>query len=345
MYCPRLDHFVRFNTNGTISVCGHMTDAPQFGSYEEMISSDWLQNIFVTMGKGIWPAECIRCKQTENSTNSHSIRINSIERDRILSSINKEYLILGGVLDNVCNSACQSCNQNLSTKIGGLIASDYPKIDNSHLLDAIPFDRVVELDLNGGEPTASPRYKQLLENLPPSVKIVRVNTNGGLILPNIENILESKIKLIITLSLDGTGKTHDYVRWPIKWEKYTKNVERYKHYRHEYTNLRLEGWTVLHSLNAIDFANIVEYAEQNKILHSWSFLTNPTPLDPLYANDFTQRAKHILEQKDFKDRELILDNLASKENNQEELDNYIQQQDKLRNINIKEYYENRHNWT
>ena len=45
MYCPRLDHFMRFNPNGTISRCGHMVTPAQFESLDAMESSEWLANI------------------------------------------------------------------------------------------------------------------------------------------------------------------------------------------------------------------------------------------------------------------------------------------------------------
>ena len=41
-------------------------------------------------------------------------------------------------------------------------------------------NRIVELDVNGGEPTASKNYKKLLSNLPSNIRIVRINTNGKL---------------------------------------------------------------------------------------------------------------------------------------------------------------------
>ena len=43
MHCPRLDHFARINHEGKISKCGHMTNAKEFDSFEEMQKSSWLQ--------------------------------------------------------------------------------------------------------------------------------------------------------------------------------------------------------------------------------------------------------------------------------------------------------------
>ena len=94
MYCPRLDHFVRFNSNGTVSRCGHMVDAPQFNTLEDMEASGWLANTKELMKFDQWPKECIRCQETEpNSIRVYATALNN-------QTIQKDYLQVGGVLDN-----------------------------------------------------------------------------------------------------------------------------------------------------------------------------------------------------------------------------------------------------
>ena len=73
MQCPRLDHFVRFNPNGTVSRCGHMVNAPQFNSLLEMENSEWLYKT----KQVTWPQECVRCKEIEGQEQD-SIRIHTI---------------------------------------------------------------------------------------------------------------------------------------------------------------------------------------------------------------------------------------------------------------------------
>ena len=123
MYCPRLDHFVRLNHTGKIGKCGHMTRAPEFNSFEDMQDSAWLKKIKKQMEEKVWPKECVRCAITEETSNT-SIRLDMIERDRILTSIQRDYLIVGGVLDNICNSACIMCNPKASS----LLTQDYKKL-------------------------------------------------------------------------------------------------------------------------------------------------------------------------------------------------------------------------
>ena len=149
MQCPRLDHFVRLNYTGKFGKCGHMTNAKEFSTINDMQNSEWLKDIKKQMSNEQWPKECVRCELTEKTTRT-SIRLDMIERDRILKSIKKDYLIVGGVLDNICNSACQSCNADLSTKIGSLENKNYKKINNYDKFFKLPQDRIVEVDVNGG---------------------------------------------------------------------------------------------------------------------------------------------------------------------------------------------------
>ncbi len=173
MYCPRLEHYARLNANGSIGMCGHMVKPKTFSSYEKMETSEWKRKLLNQMHNDIWPIECKRCEDTENIKQS-SIRLDSIKRDKLLSKFRKDYIQLGGTLDNYCNSACVMCSENLSTKIGNLKKHLVIK-DNFDLYNSLPHDRIVELDVNGGEPSISINYNKLLDNIPSNVKIIRIN--------------------------------------------------------------------------------------------------------------------------------------------------------------------------
>jgi hypothetical protein len=310
MYCPRLDHFVRFNPNGTVSRCGHMISAPQFRSLEQMDTSEWLAAIKNSDG----PKECIRCQQTE-SVNGTSIRLSAIEFDQ--QQTKPDYLIVGGVLDNVCNSACLTCNEQLSTKIGSLKSKTYPIVDNSHTFWNLPLERVIHLDINGGEPSASKNYKHILANLPKNITSVRLNTNCSTVLTELEPLVARGIKVTVTVSLDGIGDVHDRVRWPIKWDRFYKNLMSYKSMGlHE-----LNTWTTISALNIGDFENIKQFVTSNGLLHSWALLQTPDPINVKYANSMTQPYVDTIPKQ-----------VAVGRNNQIELDEFLKNQNKLRGI-------------
>lgn len=336
MYCPRLKHFVRLNQDGSIGKCGHMINAMGFKTFDKLDNSKWLKDIKDTMAKDEWPNECKRCQQTEE-LNGESIRTKSIERHKILHPRKDDYLVVGGVLDNVCNSACQTCNAGLSTKIGSLKSKNYPKVNNYETFWKLPQNRILEVDVNGGEPTASKNYKKILANLPPNTKIVRMNTNGSRMIRELETILRNRTMVIVTLSFDGTGDVHDYVRWPIKWKHYTKTVQAYKDLQKQYPLLKLNCWTTVSSLNVENLPNILDFATEQGLDHDWAFLNTPDPLNVKYKNKFTISAKKKLMKSPYAVCRDISDKLAIGPDNDSILEQFIRRQDKLRKINIKDY--------
>ena len=322
MYCPRLDHFVRFNPNGTLSRCGHMINSPEFDTLEQMDSSEWLIKIKQGFSQHKWPNECVRCQTTEQ-INKSSIRLNAIEFDK--KQTRSDYLTVGGVLDNVCNSACQSCNPQLSTKIGSLISRDYATVDNSAFFWQLPLDRVVHLDLNGGEPSASKNYRNILKNIPPSVDSVRINTNCSTVIPEIEELLKRGTHVTVTVSLDGIGRIHDYVRWPIRWENFERNLDAYK----QMGIRELNTWTTVSSLNIGDLKNIFAYTKQQELKHSWALLEQPEVLNVKYSNHFTRTADVPNELKDI---------VGQDQDNTVALQLWTYAQDRLRGIKLWDYY-------
>jgi sulfatase maturation enzyme AslB (radical SAM superfamily) len=303
-----------------------MVNAKGFRNFEEMENSEWVKNIKGTMSEDKWPNECTRCEQSER-VKGESIRTNSIDRHKMLYPIRKDYLIVGGVLDNVCNSACQSCTAGLSTKIGSLTSKNYPRVDNYDLFQTLPLDRVIELDVNGGEPTASKNYKKVLGELPANTKIVRMNTNGSRMIKEIEHVLKRNIMVIVTMSLDGIGSVHDYTRWPIKWTDYKKTVDAYKDLQRKYKLLQLDFWTTVSCLNARNLPEIINYAKNMDIPHDWAFLDKPSVLNVRYKNKFTTVAKHVSPGE-----------IAVDDDNNEQLEAFIKRQDALRNITIDDYF-------
>lgn len=291
-----------------------MTRPPQFNTLEEMENSTWLQDIRTQFENNVWPAECVRCQQTED-IGQESIRLNALKFDQ--QQTQPDYLIVGGVLDNICNSACLTCNENLSTKIGSLKSKNYPIVDNTNRFWQLPQQRIVHLDINGGEPSASKNYRSVLANLPENVKSVRVNTNGSLIIEELKQLLDRGIEVTVTVSLDGIGEVHDRVRWPIKWDKFYNNLMHYK----SMPLTELNTWTTVSALNIGDFNNIKKFVEEHELLHSYALLTQPAVLDVRYCNDLTEPY-----------RDVFPGYVAVDRNNQQEITEFIKQQNQLRSL-------------
>lgn len=285
MYCPRLDHFVRFNSDGTVSRCGHMVNAPKFDSLAEMESSMWLIKVREKMSSGQWPSECQRCQETEpNSIRSYAVNLHE-------QTDYEDYLQVGGVLDNVCNAACLTCNEDLSTRIGNLNGTKFPVYNNLDRFWQLPQERILHLDINGGEPSYSKNYKRLLQNLPPNLKTLRLNTNCSTVLTELLDIAQRGIKVTVTVSCDGIGQVHDTVRWPVTWKTFYDNLMSYKNMP---VNLNL--WTTVSVLNVDDLPNIQAFAREHGIDHSWAYLNQPWQLS-VHNQDIDARESYIRKQK------------------------------------------------
>lgn len=316
MQCPRLDHFVRFNTNGSVARCGHMVMPPRFTSLEQMNNSDWLAHVKESMAADQFPKECARCKQTEEFDGT-SIRLNSIKFHQ--HQTQSDYLVVGGVLDNVCNSACLTCDPWHSTKIGSLSIhpSNYYVIDNSEKFWNLPLDRIVHLDISGGEPSASKNYRYILANIPGNVKSVRINTNCSLIITEIEDLLKRGIHVTVTVSLDGLEQVHDLVRWPIKWDRFYKNLMIYKNMGIQ----DLNTWTTVSALNIGDFDRIVAFTKEHNIGHSYAFLHEPDVLNVKYTNSWTRNHGQVFPGQ-----------VAVGKDNQSDIDEFVFKQKHLRGM-------------
>jgi len=285
MYCPRLDHYVRFNPDGSVSRCGHMVDPPRFDSLEQMESSAWLTQIKDTMSQEQWPSECVRCEETEPD----SIRRYSLDLHH--KTDQKNYLQVAGVLDNLCNAACMTCNENLSTRIGSLKGRTFPIVNNFDRFQGLPRDRIVHLDINGGEPTYSKNYKAILADLPPNLRTLRLNTNCSTVLTEIVDIANRGIEVTVTVSCDGIGPVHELMRWPITWKKFYENLMTYKS-----MPVRLNLWTTVSVLNVDDLPNIQDFAKEHGIDHSYAYLKVPFALS-LDNTDMSLRDEYIRTQK------------------------------------------------
>jgi MoaA/NifB/PqqE/SkfB family radical SAM enzyme len=270
MYCPRLDHFARINSNGTISRCGHMVNPPGFTTLDEMDNSDWLKQIKKSFADEIWPKECVRCQEIENQ-NLASIRTHALELDK--KEHNRNYLQIGGVLDNICNAACITCNSGCSTRIGALTSKSFPIINNSEIYWSFPQERIRHLDINGGEPSYSKNYKKILNNLPPNLSTLRVNTNCNIVLEELTEIAQKGIEVTVTVSCDGIGPVHELMRWPITWDTFYKNLMRYKT-----MPVKLNLWTTVTSLNVDDLPNIQSFANEHNIDYNYAYLKHPSEL-------------------------------------------------------------------
>ena len=137
-------------------------------------------------------------------------------------------------------------------------------------------------------------------------------------------LVQRGVQVTVTVSLDGIGRKHDYVRWPIAWENFEHNLLTYKDMA-----VDLNTWTTVSALNIGDLKNIFSYVKQHKLKNSWALLENPSVLNVKYSNHLTRTADVPEELKTI---------VASGEDNTVELQLFTAAQDNLRGIKLWDYF-------
>jgi sulfatase maturation enzyme AslB (radical SAM superfamily) len=87
-------------------------------------------------------------------------------------------------------------------------------------------------------------------------------------------IAQSGIDVTVTVSCDGIGPVHEFMRWPIKWNTFYKNLMVYKT-----MPVTLNLWTTVSILNVEDLPNIQAFAREHGIDHSYAYLEEPAILN------------------------------------------------------------------
>jgi len=149
------------------------------------------------------------------------------------------------VLGNLCNLKCVMCTPNLSSQLlaeadanPALKAMhdreydqkefDWPKGDdfvswcNQHL------PRAIHIKFTGGEPFIIPWIKEVIERIPDSQKekcILHFTSNLTVINPTLFEYFGKFKEVWLSVSVEGTHNTHEYLRYGHTWQKLVSNLK------------------------------------------------------------------------------------------------------------------------
>ena len=245
-------------------------------------------------------------------------------------------------LDNKCNLACISCNPNHSTfwqKELSIPIKQYSALPN---FDEIK--KAKKIYLAGGEPFIIDSYLDIIDFIAEynsDIELV-INTNLTTLPESTVKSLQKIKKVSITVSLDGYGKVNEYHRYPLKWDKFIRNLDRLRE-----TGLRTEFNTVI---DAVSIFGLKRLLELEHYVTRWELrmLTAPSALrlenlSPSVRNIALENAQSLknlnfynTDQKYKSTADLIITELE-KNGNPTQLSDYIAQLDLRRKINHSNY--------
>jgi len=227
-------NYTGINTNG-----GEPEWINSVASFDSFKNSQYLKNIRNDLLNNKWHSACLRCKDMEDSS-IESFRQKANNRfpetySQILKEQKDTFISIKNLeLDftNRCNAACLMCGEwssSLWAKHNGSKEKAW-----SEKIDML-FDDIQEVEvihIFGGEPLIQDEFyyfiNKLIElNLAKNINLL-LNTNGSML--HKKDLLDtfSKFKSVrIGISMDGIENMYNYIRWPLLWNQFHKNVNNF----------------------------------------------------------------------------------------------------------------------
>lgn len=309
-------------------------------------SKENIEQIKQKMLSGIRPSACYKCWTLEDqgivSDRITKNNLLDVVLDRDLKVIENEcrdgnHSVLHYKIDtnNTCNATCITCNGGSSSAWIGL-EKRQGLFDNKPwnlLLDQIDIDYVNARSVNfrGGEPLLSNVNFEILKRLIDYKNtdcFISFTTNGSIRLNQEQiNVLKHFHRLNFCLSIDGTEKTFEYLRYPLKWNNILENIEQYRA-----NNIELSVSFTLSNLNMLYYSKTIEWFNKNKI----KYLNNsvydpdyfrPTSLPKKIKNQIINSNNSIFISTHDENDDLLFKEFLSK----------ITEQDNLKNIKMQDY--------
>lgn len=241
------------------------------------IRKDFLQDMKTPTCDRCWKLESLGASSFRHDNNTYfDINNTNIEFNAEINFDNIQYLDI--TLSNKCNLACRMCHPFSSSLVSKQWATLGKEVIKGNLIE---FDNdsetkimnIIEMSKNlsliymlGGEPLISDFHDKIINFLVDSGRSKNITLHYSTNLQiDIEKYLKiwSHFKLVnISVSIDGTDDTYEYIRWPGKWKKLENNLYRLKDYNLCSTNLACNIATTVQNLNVDNLVEII-----NKINH------------------------------------------------------------------------------
>ena len=160
-----------------------------------------------------------------------------------------------------CNLRCKHCLNNS----GNCLQNELSFEELSKIVKDLAENGVQEIRFTGGEPLINDKVYELLKLSSENGIYTVIGTNGTLITKEVAKKLKDVGLMKAVVSIDGSRKSHDYIRGKGTYEKIAKGI----------TNLRNNdiftsiSFTAT-NLNYKEFTKVVKYARKYNVNNVWS---------------------------------------------------------------------------
>lgn len=228
---------------------------------------------------------------------------------------------------NICNGTCVTCGPGSSTAWQEL--QGMPIQYQQQEIAGIDWQHTRYLSLVGGEPLLERRNWRLLETI--SAKgnhdlFITVVTNGNAtISPANIDLLQRFTNLNICLSVDGTERVFEYMRYPLEWSKLQTNLDTMR----TITN-NISISTMVSNVNVYFLDDIDAWCRANQLPVTYKAITWPRIFAP--AN-LPQALKQLARERSPSSQPFLMEHVDDWQALRQE----ITRQDRLKKISIVDY--------
>jgi sulfatase maturation enzyme AslB (radical SAM superfamily) len=353
----------------------HLFDTPaETINPQEFFNSEGMTQLRSDLLNGIKSPICNACWETEDAgLNSHR-QIDWLPGDVELDTVNPTLQVIDTMASRKCNLRCIMCNpgssDSLDKDLAYFMANSIKKKEwSDHLLNMengitdvvhkeLPiiewctkhYDQIKGFKISGGEPFMDPSFKKMIieltdkyDHIPMTLDIT---TNGTKITKDMLSRLSKFKKILLTLSIDGTGGSYEYIRFPYKYTQIQKRIHEYM----TYPDLDIEGSInlVVNSLNVLCATDLVRWLGRYPNITSINAADmhpedNPLNLKHLSVDVLQEAANRLIpigeSHSAFKENylERILYAIDENDENKERLLNELKMFDGSRGVSHKDY--------
>lgn len=183
---------------------------------------------------------------------------------------------------NICNLACIGCMPQQSSLWAKELNVQTLNIKNN--FDIGDIKKSKSIYLAGGEPFLVPEMIELLKQIAKQAEqpSICINTNLTVQDDELKSICKDLKSLTLTISIDGINKIAEYHRYPLRWDKFERNLEWTKQ-----LNCSLMFNTLVDAVNVSFIHEIMKYESYVDV---WGFILLDRPV-PLQLNNLPEHLK------------------------------------------------------
>jgi sulfatase maturation enzyme AslB (radical SAM superfamily) len=270
-YCPKpfvsIHMYTDQDLNPTVRPCCNYKPIKQYATINDYLQSSELASLQQhLLTKESLPDGCEACKINEDN-NLPSIRSKYIKVfDHEIKTKIVDLEIFPG---NACNLSCLSCNPSHSTRSGqeyaklGWIKQSIVINHEDHALEVIKqLPDLKSIGFIGGEFFVTKHNIELLDAVIEKNLKAQIITNGTQLTKKHLERLQKISDLDVMVSVDGTGPTFEFLRYPAQWLVVQSNIVALQQ---ALPGAKIHLSAVLQFLNLQNIIELFEYANVRRL--------------------------------------------------------------------------------